>query len=436
VKKALALVVAIGVLASSVAGCGSRSTSIIGSGGDLQGQTIDIAGVWSGDEQRDFEQVLEVFARRTGARVRYTSEGDNLPTVLQSKFQGGKPPNIAFLAQPGSIARFVAEGALKPLPPDVQQIVAQHQGPTWNDFATVDGKPYGVYFDASDKSVVWYNTHAFASVGAQPPATWSDFLNLSNTVADAGMAPMSVGAADGWVLTDWFEQVYVQTAGVDNYLKLSKHQIPWTDPTVTTALLILRQYLGDDRLIAGGRTGALQTDFPSSVVRPFGSTPNTAMVYEGDFVATTIQSSTRARVGVDAKVFPFPRITTAAPAVETGGDAAVALTDDRATMQLLKFLASPEAGSIFAKTGGFLSPDKDVPLSAYPNDVSRQMQQQLLGAGNNIVFGMSDLAPPAFGATKGSGEWQDLEDFLANPNDITGTEHRLEADAIKDYPPQ
>jgi alpha-glucoside transport system substrate-binding protein len=440
VRQALALAAVVGVLAWNVTGCASRSTSVSSpGGGDLRGQTIDVVGVWSGDEQRDFEQVLQPFVRRTGATVRYTSEGDNLPTVLQSKVQGGNPPNIAFLAQPGSIARFANAGALKPLPPDVQQVVAQHQAPTWNDFATVNGKPYGVYFDAENKSVVWYNTQALASVGAQPPATWPDFLSLSSTLADAGTPPMSVGAADGWVLTDWFEQVYLQTAGIDNYTRLSRHQIKWTDPTVTNALRILRQYLGSDRLIAGSRAGALQTDFPTSIVNTFGGTvgnePKAAMVYEGDFVATTIQSSTKARVGTDAKVFPFPRVGAAIPAVETGGDAAVALTDDRATMELMKFLASPEAGSIFARTGGFLSPNKDVALSDYPNDISRQMEQQLLGAGNNIVFGMSDLAPPAFGATKGSGEWQDLQDFLADPNDITGTEQKLEADATKDYPP-
>jgi multiple sugar transport system substrate-binding protein/alpha-glucoside transport system substrate-binding protein len=61
------------------------------------------------------------------------------------------------------------------------------------------------------------------------------------------------------------------------------------------------------------------------------------------------------------------------------------------------------------------------------------MQRQLLGAGDDIVFDMSDQAPPAFGATKGSGEWKDLQNFLANPSDVTGAQQQLEADASKDY---
>ncbi|HVV21874.1 MAG TPA: extracellular solute-binding protein [Pseudonocardiaceae bacterium] len=435
--RTVAIVAAAGALALSLAACGSGSGSSNSSPStqnqDLKGQTIQVAGIWSGDEQKDFEQVLHAFEQQTGATVQYTSDGDELPTVLQTKIAGKNPPNIALLGQPGSIVQFAKEGALKPLPADVQAAVAAHQSPAWSKFTTVDGKPYGVYFDASDKSVIWYNTKQFDSVGAQVPRTWDQFVTLSGDLADAGITPMSIGAADGWVLTDWFEQIYLQTAGVDDYNKLGAHQIPWTDPTVTKALQVLQAYFKQDRLIAGGHTGALQTDFPTSVVNTFQDKPKAAMVYEGDFVATAIQSSTKSKVGTDAKIFPFPQIGSSAAGVETGGDAAVAFTDDKATMALMKYLASPEAASIFAKTGGFLVANKDVPLSDYPNDITRTMEQQLLKAGNNIVFDMSDQAPPTFGATKGSGEWKDLQDFLANPNDIAGTEKKLEADATKDY---
>ncbi len=436
-RRSVGIAAAVGAIAVCVAACGSGSTSnsssAPSSGQSLKGQTIQVAGVWSGDEQKDFEQVLKVFEQQTGAKVQFTSDGDNLPTVLQTKIAGQNPPNIAFLAQPGSIAQFANEGALKPLPADVQQTVAAHQSPAWSKFATVAGKPYGVYFDAADKSVVWYNTKAFDSVGAQPPKTWAQFVTLSGELADAGVTPMSIGAGDGWVLTDWFEQIYLQTAGLDNYNKLSAHQIKWTDPTVTAALQMLQSYFKQNRLITGGDSGALQTDFPTSVVNTFEATPKAAMVYEGDFVATAIQSSTKAKVGTDAKVFPFPKIGSAPAAVESGGDAAVAFTDDKATMALMKFLATPQAGAVFAKTGGFLSPNKDIPLSDYPNDITRTMEQQLRSAGSNVVFDMSDQAPPTFGATKGAGEWKDLQGFLANPADITGAEQKLEADATKDY---
>lgn len=436
-RKGLGMAAAAGVIALSLAGCSSGSPSSSSSAPapkqDLKGQTIQVAGIWSGDEQKDFEQVLRLFEQQTGATVQFTSDGDNLPTVLQTKIAGKNPPDVAMLGQPGSIAQFAKEGALQPLPADVQQAVAAHQAPAWSRFATVNGRPYGVYFDAADKSVVWYNTKAFDSVGAQPPKTWQQFVTLSGQLADAGVTPMSIGAGDGWVLTDWFENIYLQTAGLANYNALGAHKIKWTDPSVTKALQTLQQYFQQKRLIAGGQSGALQTDFPTSVVNTFKTGSKAAMVYEGDFVATAIQSSTPAKVGTDAKIFPFPQVGSTPAGVETGGDAAVAFNNKKSTMELLKFLASPQAGGVFAKTGGFLSPNKDIPLSDYPNDITRSMEQQLRNAGNNIVFDMSDQAPPTFGATKGSGEWKDLQGFLANPTDIAGTEQKLEADATKDY---
>jgi alpha-glucoside transport system substrate-binding protein len=419
-----------------LAGCaGSPPISYDGHGPDLRGQSIEVAGLWSGSEQDDFQQVIDEFERETGATVRYTADGDNLPTVLQTRIAGRNPPNIAFLAQPGSIERFVQEGALKPLAPQVEAAVAAHQLPAWDQFGTVHDIDYAVWFDASDKSVVWYDAATFAAAGVRPPSTWAEFLRVSDDLSDQGVTPMSVGAADGWVLTDWFEQIYLQTAGQADYDLLAAHQIKWTDPTVFTALRTLAQYLGRDGYLAGGRTGALQTDFPTSVVNTFSNAPQAAMVYEGDFVATAIQQSTRAQVGRNARTFPFPRIGAAKPGVQTGGDAAVAFTDDRATNAFMTYLASPTAAAIFARSGGFLTPDKDVPMSDYPNDIARGEERQLVDAGGDIVFDMSDQAPPAFGATKGAGEWKDLEDFLADPGDVRGAMAALEADASRAYGP-
>ena len=43
------------------------------------------------------------------------------------------------------------------------------------------------------------------------------------------MTPYSIGAADGWTLTDLFENIYLRTAGAEKYDQLTKHEILWTD---------------------------------------------------------------------------------------------------------------------------------------------------------------------------------------------------------------
>jgi multiple sugar transport system substrate-binding protein/alpha-glucoside transport system substrate-binding protein len=416
-------------------GCGSDKKSGSGpsGGGSLKGVTLDVDAVWTGQEQANFQKVLDAFHAKTGATVRFTSTGDDLATVLGSKIAGGQAPAVAMLPQQGVLVEYAKKGWVKPLGTAAQQAVAANYSKIWQDLGSVDGTLYGVYFKAANKSTVWYRPQAFSDAGiTTPPATWTDFVKDAGTLADSGATPLAIGGADGWTLTDWFENVYLSQAGAANYDKLSKHQIKWTDPTVKTALTTLAQIWGKPNYMAGGAGGALATDFPKSVTTTFGATPGAAMVYEGDFVAGNIATDTKAKIGTDAKVFPFPTVG-AQPPVVGGGDVAAVLKDSPAAQQLVAFLASPEAATIEAKAGGFTSPNKSVDIASYPDDTQRTIAKALVDVGDGFRFDMSDLAPAAFGGTKGAGEWKDLQDFLARPSDVDGAAAKLEADAAKAF---
>ena len=92
---------------AAVTGTGACSGGAAGtSATDLKGQTVEVVGPWTGDEQKNFEKVLAEFTSKTGAEVKYTPAGDELPTVLQTRISGGTPPNVALIAQPGLVAQF------------------------------------------------------------------------------------------------------------------------------------------------------------------------------------------------------------------------------------------------------------------------------------------------------------------------------------------
>ena len=156
------------------------------------------------------------------------------------------------------------------------------------------------------------------------------------------------------------------------------------------------------------------------------------MVFEGDFVAGNITSDTDAKIGTDAKVFPFPAVGDESPVV-SGGDVAVALKDGKGPQALLTFLASTDAAKIWAGAGGFISPNKELDLKAYPDDVQRGIAKAQIDAGDDFRFDMSDQAPASFGGTKGAGEWKALQDFLKKPADVSGAQKQLEAEAAKAY---
>ncbi|MFF9273519.1 ABC transporter substrate-binding protein [Streptomyces griseosporeus] len=399
----------------------------------LDGTTLEVAAVWTGDEQKNFKQVLAEFSKRTGAKVTFVPAQDPIINFLGSKVAGGQPPDVAMLPQPGAIKQAVDKGWAKPLNSDVQSELAKNYSQGWQDIGKVNGKQYGAYYKAANKSLIWYNAKVFENAGASEPKTWKDLLNTAQTVYDSGVTPFSVAGADGWPLTDWFENVYLSQAGPEKYDQLAKHEIKWTDPSVKDALTTLAQIWGKQDWIAGGSKGALQTSFTDSVEQTFtgGDQPKSAMVYEGDFAQVNIQQ-TKAKVGTDAKVFPFPAVGDTAPVV-TGGDAAVILKDSKGAQALVKWLASPDAATIQAKLGGYLSPNKNVPNDAYPNPVQQKIAKALIDSGDDFRFDMSDQAPQSFGGTPGKGEWKDLQDFLKNPTDVAGAQRKLEADAAAAY---
>ncbi|MDJ0461195.1 ABC transporter substrate-binding protein [Streptomyces sp. H27-C3] len=399
----------------------------------LNGEKVQVVAVWTGPEQENFTKVLKEFEKRTGATVSYVPTQDAMLNYLGTKISGGQPPDVALLQQPGALQQAVERKWLKPVDAPTQAQLDKNYTKGWKDIAAVDGKQYGVYYKAANKSLIWYNTAAFENAGAAEPKTWKEFLTAAETISASGVPPVSIGGADGWTLTDWFENIYLSQAGPEKYDQLAQHKIKWTDPSVKDALTTLGQLFGKKELIAGGQEGALGTEFPASVTQTFtgGDQPKGAMVFEGDFVAVNI-AQTEAKLGTDAKVFPFPAVGSEAPVV-TGGDVAVALKDSKGAKALMTFLASEDAAKIATGSGGFVSPNKSLDLAAYPNDVMRDIAKALVDAGDSFRFDMSDQAPQSFGGTPGKGEWKALQDFLKNPKDIAGTQQQLETDAAKAY---
>jgi alpha-glucoside transport system substrate-binding protein len=387
--------------------------------------------VWSGVEQRNFERVLRAFTRRTGVTVRYTSAGYSVPVFLRARLAAHRLPDVAFLPQPGLLRMYAAQHLLVPLNRIAGAAVASNYNARWRRLGSAGTTLYGVWFKAADKSLIWYNLDVFERAGLVPPSSIDALALLEHRLAGLGMPAFAVGGADGWTLADWFSNLYLRLAGPARYDLLAAHRIAWTDPSVTATLRLLARVLRPG-FIAGGARGALRTSYAESVQETFAARPAAAMVFEGDFVAGIISGQTQARLGVDADIFGFPAAGRPAPTVVAGGDAAVLMRRSAAGEALIRFLASPQAAAIWAARGGFVSPNTNLGLSAYPDGIGRPIARSLLEAGGNFRFSLSDLTPAGFGGTEGRGMRGILQQFLAR-RDVRGTAARLEQAARRAY---
>ena len=139
----IAAVLATAVLAGAAAGCGGDDDGGGGGNGDVSG-SISVMGIWVGEEQQSFEAVLEGFKEQyLDVTVNYNPAGDNLPTVLSTAVEGGNPPDIAAIAQPGLMQGFVDKGVLEPLD-YAEQDAVDNFGQSVVDTGSVDGTFYGL----------------------------------------------------------------------------------------------------------------------------------------------------------------------------------------------------------------------------------------------------------------------------------------------------
>ena len=329
--------------------------------------------------------------------------------------------------------RYAGEHLLVPLNGIVGDVVASSYSLAWRDLGSVGGTLYGVWFKAANKSLIWYNENVFEREGVAPPTGIDGLVSLAHRLAKSGMPAFAVGGRDGWTLADWFSNLYLRLAGPQRYDLLAARRIPWTDPSVKATLRLLARVL-DPHVIAGGPKAALTTSYSRSARQAFAAPPAAAMVFEGDFVAGIISGETRAKLGVDAGVFPFPAIGQPGPAVVVGGDAAVLMRRSAAGEALIRYLASPRAAAIWAAAGGFVSPNIDLALSAYPDEISRSIAASVLQTGDNFRFSLSDLTPASFGGTEGQGMRKVLQQFLLS-RDVNATAAQLDEAARKAYGP-
>ena len=396
---------------------------------DLTGTTVEVTAVWQGAEADAFERVLDRFEADTGATVTFTSTaGQDLEDVLDRRIGAGDPPDVAVLPQPGLLAELAESGALLSIDELVGVEVRRNWAPIWQRLGSVDGELYGVWFKAAHKSLFWYSIAAFERAGVVPPDDLEGLTAVAAALAATGTPAFSLtGApADAWTATDWFENVYLRLAGAERYDALAERRLAWTDPTVTATLRTLAVLWAPDNVaVAAGAS----TTFPESVDAVFSTDPSAAMVMEGDFVPGVVADTSSAEIGVDVDVFAFPGRLPSDRFVVGGGDAAVLMRDTAGGRALVEFLASPIASAVWARIGGFLSPNQALDLAVYPDPTTRRIARSLLEAGDGFRFDLSDLQPVAFGGTTDGGMWAELARFAADPTDIDGTQARLESAA-------
>jgi alpha-glucoside transport system substrate-binding protein len=160
----------------------------------------------------------------------------------------------------------------------------------------------------------------------------------------------------------------------------------------------------------------------------FRTPPKAAMVFGGSAVIPVLgtKAAVAARPASQFDTFAFPRIAKGQPRVVGATDVVVMLKDRPAARSLISYLATPQAATVWAKRGGFLSPNAKVAVASYPLAGSRTMATQVTKT-SIFRLGLAGLEPAAF-QTKLSSL---LQAYVRSPARIGAITKAIEAAASK-----
>ncbi|CAN5685630.1 ABC transporter substrate-binding protein [soil metagenome] len=374
--------------------------------------TVSVLGVIVGDQQAKLEEALKPFEEETGIDVIYEGT-DAFTTLLPVRIDSGDSPDIAMFPQPGLMRSLAAEGALVPVTEVLTRSELEAYYPdSWIDLSTVDDQIYGIWYRSAVKSLIWYNPEQFAEKGYSIPDTWEEMTALSDKiVAEGGSAwclGMESGNASGWPGTDWVEDILLHTAGPEFYDQWVQHEVPFNAPEVQEAFGYFAEIVRSPGYVWGGKTAALSIPWGDSVAGLFDDPPKCYMHHQGNFISTFFPKDVV--LGENVDFFPTPVINPEyGKALLVAGDIFSMLNDTPEARQLMAYLATPTPHEIWAKQGGFLSANKKVDLSVYPDEISRK-QAELLTTAKIVQFDASDAMPGAVGTGT---FWSGMMNFVA-----------------------
>jgi ABC-type glycerol-3-phosphate transport system substrate-binding protein len=392
------------------AGAGALAALAVGGCGGSVGAT-EVAVVWSGGELEQFRRVLRGYEGESGRSVLVVSAGDDIDALLRARQRAGTSPDVAILSRPGLIRSYVAEGWLAPM----QSRVVDRLPPVWNGLLQFgDSSVYGAWVKAAHKSLFWYLPSLLPETLPTEAPTWEQLVEFVRAqAAGPGPAPLSIGAADGWALTDWLENLL---ASLDDDPASNLHEAlaagepRWGSNVVREAFGELARVWSVPGAFPGGGRRALLTQFDASVIQV--TDREAVMTCEADFVADVAGRFPPDERDPDGlATFRFPAVTGLQPVV-VGGDAAVVLHDSPAGHELVEWLTRPGSFHPWRQHGGFLSPNEDVTVDDYPPGFTRSLVPEIHTP--TLQFDLTDRLPGALSGRDGVGSWLVLQDFFAD----------------------
>ena len=298
-RKIIAMIAALAMLLTLVAGCGGADTPAPDTSSDAapadsapaEGEapaediTITVA-LMSNDWLDAAEQIAADFTAKYGIKVEYTPMPGEVEEYLQPKAASGSLPDVmsinagafgADLAENGLIIDLAEIDAAKNMVESLKPV-----------FTSSSGKLFGVAGGLSS-TLIYYNKAMFEDAGiTEEPKNWDEFLAACEKLKAAGYAPLSVAMGDGAISnTAWSTGNAVEIAATDpQYIEKIANGTYNFDTPEQARIFERVKILNDNGYLLTGSVSAMVTTLLDSFKQE-----KSAMCFQGIWMAGAFMES-------------------------------------------------------------------------------------------------------------------------------------------------
>jgi raffinose/stachyose/melibiose transport system substrate-binding protein len=145
-------------------------------------------------------------------------ENEAFKAAIQTNMQAGDVPDLFQSWGGGGLIQQVDAGLVKDITADVADVAGDLTG---TGSFEIDGAAYGLPWKVGMVGF-WYNKDLFADAGLEAPAdTWDGLLEQIQTLKDAGITPIAVGAGDQWPAHFWYSYLMVRLCGSGGMVEIA-----------------------------------------------------------------------------------------------------------------------------------------------------------------------------------------------------------------------
>jgi raffinose/stachyose/melibiose transport system substrate-binding protein len=247
-----------GAVAAGLAACGSSGpSSTPGSTAGAAAGTGTTYWFLTGQPQQAIReaQVKRFDDANSGSKIKTTEfQNDAFKAKIKTAIGAGQGPTLIWGWGGGGLKAYVDAGQVEDLTSwfggnaDLKNSIF----PSAFGAATVGGKIYAMPVETVTPIVLFYDKRSFEKIGAQPPQSWGDIMDLVPKFNEKGIAPFSLGGQSRWTNMMWLEFLFDRIGGSEVFQNIFEGKANgWSDPSALKALDEMQKLIKANGFIKG-----------------------------------------------------------------------------------------------------------------------------------------------------------------------------------------